>query len=138
MTEPRQKFNNDPRWRWVDLISDLLAILLTIETHRRYIGIHAGRADMHNVVTNLQSILNEVNGMSEEIQKLKARLGGIQVELIKDIYQSTGGGSLLVKLADHAGSSDVHHAYMITEGDRGRRWRRVKLADYVGPESEGQ
>ena len=45
MIEPRQKFNNDPRWRWIDLISDLLAILLTIETHRRYIGVHAGQAE---------------------------------------------------------------------------------------------
>ena len=73
--------------------------------------------------------------MSEEIQKLKAHLGGIQVELIKEIYQSAGSGSLLVKLCDRPGSADVDYAYLITKGDQGRRWRRVRLSDYVGPES---
>lgn len=130
----RQIFNNDPRWQWVDRLSDLLAVLTAIETHRRYIMAHAANADMHNVVLNLKSILQEAKGMCLEIKKLKSMMGEMQADLVSSIYQ-TQTGSLLVKLADHPGSADIGHAYLITEGERGRRFRRVRVSDYVGPES---
>ena len=44
MPGSRQIFNNDPRWQWVDKLSELLAVLTTIETHRRYIMTHAANA----------------------------------------------------------------------------------------------
>lgn len=133
----RQIFNNDPRWQWVDKLSDLMAVLLTIETHRRYIMTHAANSDVHNVVLNLKAILQEARDMCLEINKLKRMLGEMQAELASSIYQ-TERGALLVKLADAPGSADVGHAYMITEGAKGRRFRRVRLSDYVGPESEGR
>lgn len=122
--------NNDPRWRVVDSLSDLLAILASIETCRRFIKTQAANADMHNVVLNLKNILREVERMAGEIEKLKNRLAGVQSELIQAIYEP-GSESVLVKLKDYGGSADINAAYLVTEGPAGRRFRRVRLPDYV-------
>lgn len=123
----RQTFNNDPRWRLVDSISDLLAILAGIETHRHFIATHASRADMHNVALNLKQIISEVAGMSQEIQKLKLKLAALQGDLIESIYETEN--SLLVRPKVYPGSADNNAGYVVSIGDKGQRFRRV-WSDY--------
>jgi hypothetical protein len=126
----RQHINNDPRWGWVDKISDALAILSSIETHRRFVRAQAAHADMHNVVLNLRQILSEVSGMAEEIEKLKTQLADMQSDLIQAIYQ-VGAASRIFKLRDHPGSCDIGAAYKVTDHEVGTRYRRVRLSDYT-------
>lgn len=126
----RQSFNNDQRWRWADTIIEIMAILTTIEVHRRFIRTHASNADMHNVVLNLHQIIKEADGMATEISKIKQELAGFQDQLIQAIYEKPYG--VLVQLRN-ANSADIDAAYLITESQHGRRCRRIRLSDYMLP-----
>lgn len=129
----RQTVNNDYRWLWVDLISDALSVLVGIETHRRFIRTHATNADMYNVALNLRQIIKEADGMAREIEKIKARLAGIQGELIRAIYQ-INSDEVVVKLNEGPGSADAEVGWTITDGKLGRRCRRVRFSDYTSKE----
>lgn len=125
------KTNNDPRWRYVDQLSDILALVSSVEICRRFIETQAANADPHNVVLNLKQILKEVKQMAVEIEKMKQIFAGTQEELVKAIYSDQKGG-ILVQPWPFEGSADNNAAYLITEGLAGRRFRRVQLPqDYT-------
>lgn len=78
---------NDNRWQSrVGSILDIIAILKDIEVRKQFINTHAIRANPLDVAVNLLRIHEEAEGMTRDIDKIKAHLYRLYEVSVQDIY----------------------------------------------------
>lgn len=80
-----KKAVNDSRWNQIRSIMDIIAILDTINTHRRIVLAQARHPNILDIAVNLRRIAEEAEWMEAEIAKIQGRLHQLQGVVEKDI-----------------------------------------------------